>query len=478
MHLRLLSTQVHRSVGVNFATLPAEERPGIRGRIGPVAAAVVLILVLVSAIYGQSRGFGLQSDDYLWIDGAHHFEVGRLWRLEGRTHFYRPVIDLYFRAAVAVCGPSAACFHTLNIAAHAGVSLLAGLLVASLSRVAWTGALAAVLFAAQPAPVEAVTWVSAVTEVLVTGLFVLTIWLDARADTSRSLALHGMTLATFVAALLTHESAVMLLPMLIVRRWWLPAAPGRRLRVWTLAPFAVALLVYGGIAVLINSQNYVITERHYEAGPHIVRNVAQALASYTVARRDPVSLWLLGAAIAAAAIAAPRRVRFFAVWTLATLLPFAPFHGDLSSRYHYLAAVGVAGLFAEGLWWLRSAIGRGAWRVGTAVWWILVLGLTVRGALFAHRNARIGLDQRIPYDTYVAAIRQIHPEPGRGARLIVPPPPAVIPVSCVEALLRWTYGDHTLIVEVAGPGTAEAIGANPSAAGGRPPTAGGRPAPY
>jgi hypothetical protein len=279
-----------------------------------------------------------------------------------------------------------------------------------------------------------------------------------------------------VAALLTHESAVMLLPMLIVRRWGLPVGPGRTVRAWSLAPFALALLVYGGIAVLINSQNYVITERHYEAGPHVVRNVAHALASYAVARRDPVSLWFLGTAIVAAAIAAPRRVRFFAIWTLATLLPFAPFHGDLTSRYHYLAAVGVAGLLSEGLWWLRSAIERGAWRLGPAIWWVLVLGLAGRGAVFAHRNARIGGEQRLPYDSYVAAVRQLHPDPVQGAPLVVPPPPAVIPRSCVEALLRWVYDDHTLVVEISGDrGTVDPTGAN-TFAGGRAQTMSGGPA--
>ena len=440
---------MHHRVGVNYTALAAQGQPvGRRRAILAAATAIGLILVLVPAIYGQSRAYGLQSDDYLWIDGAYHFEFGRLWRLEGRTHFYRPVIDVYFRGAVEVCGPSAACFHTLNIIAHAGVSLLAGLLVASLSGVPWTGVLAAVLFAAQPAPVEAVTWVSAVTEILVTGFFVLTMWLDHRADAVGGGALRSLTFATFVTALMTHESAVMLLPMMVLRRWWLPAVSGQGLRIRSLTPFAAALIAYGGIAVLINSQNYVVTEGHYEAGLHVVRNAAHALASYTVARRDPISLWVLAAAILAAAIAAPPRGRFFAVWTLATLLPFAPFHGDLSSRYHYLAAVGVAGLFAEGFWWARSALGRRSWRLGLVIWWILVLGVIGRGAVFAHRNARIGEQQRIPYDAYVAAVRELHPNPARGARVIVPLPPAVVPASCVEALLRWTYDDHTLVVVV------------------------------
>jgi hypothetical protein len=98
--------------------------------------------------------------------------------------------------------------------------------------------------------------------------------------------------------------------------------------------------------------------------------------------------------------------------------------------------------------------------VGRAVWWVLVLGVIGRGAVFAHRNARIGQAQRIPYDTYVAAVRQLHPDPGRGARLIVPPPPPVIPISCVHALVRWAYGDHTLTVEVAEPGILDSGGVN------------------
>ena len=432
----------------------------LRGRrVRPLLATLLLVVVTI-AVYGRSRTFGLLADDYSWIDGAHNFDARRAWDIEGRTHFYRPLIEIYFRGAVAVCGNSAECFHVLSISAHVVTSVLVGGLAASLSGVWGIGVLAGFLFAVQPAPVEAVTWVSAVTEILAATWFTLTIWLYRMAEVTRRRWPYGMSLVTFCAALLTHESSVVLLPVLVLSGWLVPSATDpasaelpriatrSRSRLLDLAPFAGLLAAYGFVAYLINSQNPLVVEREYELGGHMLRNLLHALASFTVAERDVVTLAVLGIALLVAALMGPGRVRFFALWIVLTLLPFLPFRVDLSSRYFYLAAVGVAGLLAEALWLARRPLHRWA-PAGVVLWWVLAFGITARFAVFAERNVWVPDHVRVPYEEYIAEVRARHPNPPRGATLEVPPGPSIITPAVVEPLVRWIYDDYTLRVRIA-----------------------------
>jgi len=130
------------------------------------------------SVRARTIDYGLFADDFHWLVGAQPFEPARLVSLSQRNHFYRPVVELYFPAAVAACDRSASCYHWLNIVVHTATSLLVAVMVAAVSRRWACGALAAVLFAVQPGPVEAVVWISAVSELLATGFFVLTVYLS------------------------------------------------------------------------------------------------------------------------------------------------------------------------------------------------------------------------------------------------------------------------------------------------------------
>lgn len=80
-----------------------------------------VIVALVLALYARTTAYGLFADDYQWLVGAHGFDLGRLLNLSERNHFYRPVVEIHFPVALALCGRSAACFHWLNIALHAAI---------------------------------------------------------------------------------------------------------------------------------------------------------------------------------------------------------------------------------------------------------------------------------------------------------------------------------------------------------------------
>jgi hypothetical protein len=411
------------------------------------AGAAILICLLVLAVYGRTAGYGLFSDDFNWLVGAQVFDAGALFDFSYRTHFFRPVVELYFPVALAACGRSAECYHWLNIALHACNALLIGSLAALVSKTRGVGVLAGVLFAVMPGPAEAVAWVACVPEVLGAGLFVLTLWLYRRAVVLRQLGLYAAATLGFVACLLTHESGVTLLPILFLSMWLLPPAGtvrqpfGQVTR--SFAPFVVVLIAYLIAEYVINSRNYLVTEGQYGLGAHMLWNPLKALAALAVFPHRTLWLFILAAAALWAVFAAPPRVRFYTLWTLITLAPVAGFRGGLSSRYLYLPAMGFAALTAEALWSARGALRR--WpRAGLTVWSVLAVALTLRFETFAVKNARVWRSASVPFSTYAAQVRQLYPSPARGATLEVPTPPEVVLPQYLPALLQWEYEDVTL----------------------------------
>lgn len=414
-----------------------------------VLGAVLIVLAAV-AVYRQSTTFGLYDDDYPHLTSAWQFDLSRSLAVTGRTHFYRPVVDLYFAGASSVCGRSARCFHGLSVGAHAFVSLLVAGLAAALSGRRAIGLVAGVLFAVQPAQVEAVTWVSASTEVLVTLFFVMTVWLFHRAVRGGSRSLYAASVAAFAASLGTHESSAVLLPVLalvaVLARQQEAAGPGpMRPRALWLTPFAVLLTGYLAVAYVINSQNYVVAADAYAMGSHVWRNAGFALVSFVVGRRELAAMLAVVALFAAAVAWGPARARFYGAWMVLALLPVLPFETGLAGRYLYLPAVGVAGLLAEVFWKARAGARR--WRHGLAVWWIVIALVAGRFAVFAAKNVA-DADDGARYDRYAAVVRSQHPAPARGATLEVPAPPADIPDRYVAPLVRWTYGDGSLDVTI------------------------------
>lgn len=401
--------------------------------------------VVVIAVYIRTTEFGLVSDDYDWLERARSPGLRQIWGIEGRDQFYRPIVGSYFKVALAICGSSMSCFHWFSIGLHWTTSMAAAGFAVFLSGRFAVGALTGMLFAVQPAPVEAVAWVGAVGEVLAAGFFVLTLWLYRLASSTNRGWPYLISMVTFAVCLLSHESGVMLLPVIVVGLWLLPVREHRTIQALRLLPFAVMLAVYLLIAYSINSKSSLITEGTYALGWHVVTNTLGALVSFTVARREVLGLVVLGIGFAWVVVFAPPRMRFFALWVVLTLLPSTLFRLGFSSRYHYLPGIGFAALSAELLWVARSALQR--WPSGGAAgWWLATVFLTARFGVFAAGNVQSFEQGRVPYDAYAAEIRRLYPTPPSGARLEVPPPPESVPERYVEPLLRWTYEDSALTV--------------------------------
>ena len=131
------------------------------------------------------------------------------------SHFYRPVIEIYFHIGRQLFGCNPLPFHVLNIGIHLVNTLLLFLFARALTdRLSFAG-LTALLFCVQPGYTEAVAWVSAVSELLPATWFLLTLWLHLAVLRGRGAQFYALSLVTFVTCLLTHERSAVLLPMMI-----------------------------------------------------------------------------------------------------------------------------------------------------------------------------------------------------------------------------------------------------------------------
>ena len=119
------------------------------------------------------------SDDFGMLTYVQMLRQAPIRILEAPSEFFRLTSYLYFSACVWLFGPNSAAFYWTGIALHALVSVLVYVLVLLVTRkrvAAWS---AAVFFAAYERHQEAIMWISAANETLVTlfCLLFLILWL-------------------------------------------------------------------------------------------------------------------------------------------------------------------------------------------------------------------------------------------------------------------------------------------------------------
>ena len=135
---------------------------------------------------------------------------------------YRPLTVFTFAINYALSGWWPLPFHAVNVVLHAMVTLLVFVLARRLFGSDRPAALAALLFAIHPVHTEAVTSLVGRAEVLGAAFGLIALLtadpLDAAASPTRRLALRLVSVAAFALALMSKESALTVLPLLIVYR--------------------------------------------------------------------------------------------------------------------------------------------------------------------------------------------------------------------------------------------------------------------
>jgi tetratricopeptide (TPR) repeat protein len=313
------------------------------------AAALAIPFLLALAVHSPSLGFGFISDDgKLVLENPQVTSAGPLrallatdWFDAGdgrRIGYWRPVVKASLRATYRLAGPSPFAFHLGNVLAHALAALLLATLALDLAGPA-AALVAGALFAVHPMTVQAVSIVTARSDVLAAVFVLATLVAVLRHVRTDSAAALAAIPALAVLAMGSKESAL-LLPLLAVAAGLAAGAPrGALARVGGASLLAAAAFLVLRTAVLDvrpaanNLASLALPERSLYVlkalGAYAIQ-LAVALPTVRLPQRptgllDPLVLTGLAAAGAGAAIVARGRLRtvpaFAVVLTGLTLAP-------------------------------------------------------------------------------------------------------------------------------------------------------------
>ena len=409
-------------------------------------AAIALVVGMVALVYRAAVVSNFFNDDFHWLYEARRLEWSNLVRLDRYDHFYRPVIEIYFHLGQRVFGCDPMPFHLLSVGIHLVNTLLLFLFTRALTASPRIAFVTVLLFCVQPGYVEAVVWVGAITDLLPGTWLLLVLWLHLRFLQRQWWGDYGAALAVFLVSLGTHESAVAILPLMIVVDalfdWPRPRDVGSWIRVRGVRylPFAAALAAFLVVAYVVNSRSYLVREGHYAFGWHAIANLFDYVAGMYVGRRR--LLWHSGVALTSIAILwwGSPRMRFALAWIVVTLTPVLFFTWGTASRYLYVPAVGFALLMAELVIGGAARLRRAGWslRAVQSMTGLVVVVLVVRFGAFAENGVRNFRNQTRPFDRFVTAVR--HAVPASSGELHLTPED----VEGIDALYRDAAAETAL----------------------------------
>ncbi len=250
-----------------------------------------------------------------------------------------------------VAGPNPAFHHTVNLLLHVINSFLIALL-GNWKRIGWAVSIpSAVAFALCEVHQEAVIWVAALPELLVFTFVMLSLLSWILALKQRSPFLLAVSLAAFHLALLSKESAVVVLPIAIFiwlwesREWPLPVA--------ALLGMTVSTVVYSfGIFAAAN------THLHLNDGTFSFQAPFFLVFCQSFGRLlFPWGLISLSILAATQKLHSLTLVKMSLVWIAVSLLPycFLTYMERVPSRHTYLASVGLSLIVGTAYAVLRSS---------------------------------------------------------------------------------------------------------------------------
>ena len=248
----------------------SDERPSepdARGGRSSSAAIALAIAAVAASVYGGALRNGFVYDDVAqvvlnpWIrDPVALLDAFTkdAWAYIGTpSNYYRPMMHVLYAAAYSVVGLRPWPFHLVNILLHAASSVLVYATTlavlarspgASPARSRLVAAGSAVLFAVHPIHTEAVSWISAATDLVVAALALGSVYaygtLPAERIPSRS-PRYVVSVAAFFVATLAKEVAVVIPGLLVAYDLaFRPREASLRRRLLGYAPFAAAGVAY------------------------------------------------------------------------------------------------------------------------------------------------------------------------------------------------------------------------------------------
>ncbi len=314
-----------------------------------IAAAMMSVTILSVIAYARALRMPFIADDYLQIQLSRDYGPISSWGALAADALYRcratSLVFTYWLERIAGLDPWY--YNVASLMQHIVNSLLV-LAMGMWRPVGWrVSAIAACFFAISQRHSEAVVWFSAIPELLVFFFAVASFlfwvrWLEERPVPG---LLYAGSLACFLLALLSKESAVAVVPLCALAIVVHPGTPLKRL--WGLAPFAAMAVAYFLLDYFARDAN-----QHYRDGTFSLK----APFAGTLLRSFAGLLWVWGVvSLPMLFTKAARRwrstVTFAAVWIVISLFPysFLTYMPRVPSRHTYLASVGLALIVAVGM---------------------------------------------------------------------------------------------------------------------------------
>jgi hypothetical protein len=329
-----------------------------RPETAPTALAPVWLPVLWAlaiAIYLPALSVGFLSDDYTILPRVAHWQIGAV-----HATFVRPVPLILWSLLENVGAPSTV-YHLVNVLLHGTNAYLSGLVIGGWVQRRWAGELGALLVLTAPIAVEAVTWCSGISDLLMTTFALGTVLLLRRYEVTRSPKVLVACLATGTCTLLSKETGLVLPALLVcdalARRSWafLSSTAFRVLAVASVvyaAVRAVAVFSTSASDVVHPITKYMVQQAFFQtygglADPwHI--ETARAMPALVVVYVLTLTLLFGRFAVVAPSRSCLRVPLAAAMWIASSIAPVGTFlliPGDLQeSRYLYLALCAWSGV--------------------------------------------------------------------------------------------------------------------------------------
>ncbi len=209
------------------------------------------LALLAFAVHASGILSGFVYDDVFTIEhraGLNLSHISRFFTSDQSaffgSNFYRPVLSVWDELAYGLFGPNAAAWHGISILLHVLCTLLVFRLALRLVQSRFVAGTAAALFAVHPAHVEAISWASAMGDLLMTALLLLSVLSFLRWMEQGKLVWWAASFVAATACVFTKETAVVLPVVLLATALALAsrAKPGLPVLVATVPFFAISLV--------------------------------------------------------------------------------------------------------------------------------------------------------------------------------------------------------------------------------------------
>jgi len=323
-----------------------------------------LFFVIASLIYFPVFKFGFFQDDFVWISHAKEVWSGQRPFFTLRiSNFLMPVIYGYFAIVYKLFGLHAIGYYLANILIHT----LNTILVYKISKKILPGNIAlvcAIVFLTLRYPMEAVTWISAITALIVTHLLLVAAYYWIMYLESQKKFYYFLTIMFTTILICTKEWSVLLPPFLILVSFLYLHATGKINRfvnsVKKMIPIFGLFAVYLFVQFFLqNNAAGVVEKGFYKIGwhaiPNMFGNILLTFVPLTTTAYSYAQFWIGLSIFALIAMCVAGIILWTKyknpaglgiVWMIVAFIPTSFFTWDAYvSRYAYIPAIGVA-LFA------------------------------------------------------------------------------------------------------------------------------------